>query len=133
MEDPFKKENKAEAEPKLAGVFKLGDFRAGHWPGTKTPPWWFNGLYFMEHPEWYERVKKMDWDGVTERKVGGGVIETKNQPKFGLSVSNESHEIDVYAYSSRREKGHFEFAAYPKGTSYGDYWDEDGSPKQEEE
>ncbi len=130
MEDRFKKErqNKVEAELKLRGIFGLGDFRAGHWPGTKTPPWWLNEIWEMENQEWKKQVKKMSWDEEDELLVGSGIINIKTHKE-----TKEAHEVDVYARRDLRHgSDYFGFVAYPKGKSYSDYWDEEGNSKIKE-
>jgi hypothetical protein len=62
MKESFSKDlqsNTPEKESKI--VLSLDDFRAGHWPGTKTPPWMLNEAWTSKHAELKSRAEQMDW------------------------------------------------------------------------
>ncbi|MBI2552607.1 hypothetical protein HYW17_04905 [Candidatus Uhrbacteria bacterium] len=123
-EFPKEKPSQNEGESKLHTTFSLMDFRAGHWPGTKTPPWLLNEMWELNNPEWRAAVKTKDWQKGDELLVGSGIIQDGDQ----------THEVDIYARRDlRRGADYFGLAAYPKGKHFTDFWDEEGREKNVED
>ena len=117
---PKKEPQPTEVEQKLHASLSLEDFRAGHWPGTKTPPWMLNETWASKHAELKSRAEQMDWQEKNELLIATSIIQAED----------ESHEVDIYA---NRDNSRFGFVAYPKGRTFGDFWNEDGTEKETDE
>lgn len=113
-----------EGEQKFHAIFSLMNFRGGHWPGTKTPPWLLNEMWEAKNQELKKVVSEKNWSENKEILIGSGTIED----------AGEMLEVDVYALrDSRKGPDYYCFAAYPKGKSNSDFWDEDGQEKDQED
>ena len=122
MTTPFQ-ENQTpakETDKKTNLVFQLGDLRAGHWPGIKTPPWLFTESWATKHPELRNAINNKTWPKSGELLVGTGAINT----------SNEMTKVDIYASCDfERNPPRVTFMAYPKGNTVRDYWNDNGTEK----
>lgn len=78
-------------------TYKLSDYRAGHWPSTKTPPWWFN-----HNEQLNSYTDKLTLNKNETELVSSDIMQTD----IG------DFEIDIYAIN---HEGLIEYCAYPKG------------------